>query len=380
MRSLKGLTVIFLLVIGILVYQTLNLKIEVSEQAINVYNWGDYIDEGLLTKFEEETGIKVNYEIFDSNEAMYAKISQGAAYDVVIPSEYMVEKMIKEDAVKEIDKTKIANFDAVDPRVLGTTIDPEDKYSIPYFWGTVGIVYNERMLNELGLDIPKTWADLWKPEYKNSIAVMDSSRDVFMMALEKNGYSQNSTDPDEVQKAYNDLSKLQPNIRAFIGDEIKNIMISEEVPIGISWSGGAVEMLDENPDLRYIIPEEGTNMWIDFMVIPKTSKNTEGAYKFINFLLEHENALTNAEYVGYSSPVTSVDDELDQIDEFDALDFSEFESFAYLGKEYEQKYNEYFLQVKMLGANQHMVAFSIAVLIIIVGSFYVWKQKGQKLR
>ncbi|GAB2026978.1 ABC transporter substrate-binding protein [Lactovum odontotermitis] len=269
-----------------------------QKNSITIFNWGEYIDPDLITKFEKQSGYKVNYMTFDSNEAMYAKVKQGGtAYDIVVPSDYMIEKMSKENLLVELDHSKIKGLEDDDKKLLNPAFDPGNKYSVPYFWGTLGIVYND----ELVKSAPKNWSDLWDARYKNQILLTDSVRDVMAMVLSKNGDSLNTTNEDELKKAYQDLLKLTPNVKAILGDEIMNYMINNETPLAVVYSGQGSMMVAENEHLHYVIPER-TNIWYDNLAIPKTSKNVAGAYAFINFMQEPENAAQNAEWVGYSTP------------------------------------------------------------------------------
>jgi spermidine/putrescine transport system substrate-binding protein len=235
---------------------------------------------------------------FDSNEAMYAKVKQGGtAYDIVVPSDYMIEKMSKENLLQELDHKKITGLSDDDPKLLNPSFDSGNKYSVPYFWGTLGIVYNDELLKTA----PKNWSDLWDTQYKNQILLTDSARDVMGMALSKQGYSENSTNEGELNSAYRDLLKLTPNVKAVLGDEIMNYMINNETPLAVVYSGQGAMMVEDNEHLHYVVPER-TNIWYDNLAIPRTAKNIKGAYAFINFMQKAENAAQNSEWVGYSTP------------------------------------------------------------------------------
>lgn len=272
-----------------------------SEEVINVYNWGDYIDESLLDKFEEETGIRVVYDTFSSNEDMYIKVKQGIdAYDIIVPSDYMIERMIEEGMLSEIDLSLIPNFEKVNENLKNPEFDPENKYSVPYFWGTGGIIYNSKEITD---DI-NSWSDLFDEKYSGEILMYNSSRDSIAVALKSLGYSMNSTDLNELEEAKDLLIAQKPHVLAYQADEGRDTIVSGDANIGFMYSGDALMMIEQNPDLKYVLPEEGPNIWFDAMVIPSSSENSEGAHKFINFMLEPENAAINAEYsVGFSSPV-----------------------------------------------------------------------------
>lgn len=270
-------------------------------EIINVYNWGDYIDESLLTKFEKETGIKIVYDTFSSNEDMYIKLKQGIdSYDILVPSDYMIERLIEEDLLEELDMDLIPNFKYVNDRLKNPTFDPENKYSVPYFWGTGGIVYNTKFIKD---DID-SWTDLFDEKYSEKIIMYNSSRDSIAVALKALGYSMNSQDMDELNEARDLLIAQKKHVLAYQADEGRDTIVSEDGHIGFMYSGDALMMMEQNSDLDYVLPKEGPNIWFDAMVIPKSTQNPEGAHKFIDFLCEPENAAVNAEYsVGFSSPI-----------------------------------------------------------------------------
>ncbi|MDO5027927.1 MAG: spermidine/putrescine ABC transporter substrate-binding protein [Bacillota bacterium] len=272
-----------------------------SQEVLNVYNWGDYIDESLITKFEEETGIKVVYDTFSSNEDMYIKVKQGIdSYDILVPSDYMIERMIQEDMLEEIDLSKLPNFANVNEKLKNPEFDPENKYSVSYFWGTGGIIYNAKEIT----DPIDSWTDLFNEKYSGKIIMYNSSRDSIAVALKALGYSMNSTDPAELEAAKNLLLEQKPHVLAYQADEGRDTIVSGDGHIGFMYSGDALMMMEQNPDLQYVLPKEGPNIWFDAMVIPKGHQNYEAALKFINFMCDPENAAVNAEYsVGFSSPI-----------------------------------------------------------------------------
>jgi Bacterial extracellular solute-binding protein. len=321
-----------------------------GENTLTVFNWGDYIDPELIERFEEETGIKVIYETFDSNEAMLTKIQQGGtSYDVAVPSEYAIEKMIEEDLLYPIDHSKIPNLKNIDERFLDLSFDPGNKYSVPYFWGTVGILYNPTMNDKTFT----SWNDLWDKDLKNEILLVDGAREVLGFALNSLHYSLNETDKEKLQEAKEKLVRLQPNIKAIVGDEIKMLMANEEASVAVVWSGDAADVMWENENLDYVVPEEGSNLWFDNMVIPKTAKNIEGAHQFINFMLDAEVAAQNTEYVGYATPnkeaMKLLPDEIVNDKRFyPEPELTErLEVYENLGKEMLGYYNELYLEFKM---------------------------------
>lgn len=322
-----------------------------SKDTIIVYNWGDYIDPELITQFEEETGYKVIYETFDSNEAMLTKIKQGGTnYDIAIPSEYTINKMVKENLLEKLDYSKIKGMEHIDPRFLHQSFDPENTYSIPYFWGTLGIVYNTKVYPEGYL---KEWRDLWKPELKDSILFIDGAREMMGIALQTLGYSLNEKDETIVKEAGKYLKTLMPNAKAIIADEMKTYMIQGEANIAVTFSGEAAKMLNENEDLAYVVPSEGTNLWFDNIVIPKTVGNKEGAYAFINFMLCPEIAAKNAQYVGYATPnkdaLALLPEEITSDESFYPSEeaMEKMEVYENLGTDLLSLYNDLFLEAKI---------------------------------
>jgi len=318
---------------------------------LTIYNWGDYIDEDLIKQFEKETGIKVIYETFDSNEAMLTKIEQGGTtYDIAVPSEYMIDKMRHEDLLLPLDHAKLPNLKNLDNRFLDLPFDPENKYSVPYFWGTVGIVYNPKMLH--GKKIT-SWNDLWDPSLRNEILLIDGAREVIGMGLNSLGYSLNDTKKAHLIAAKEKLDTLTPNVKAIVGDEIKMLLANEEASVGLVWSGDASEIMSENEDLDYVVPKEGSNLWFDNMVIPKTAKNIEAAHKFINFMLDPKVAAQNAEYVGYSTPNKPALKHMPKEVVGDTRFYpspeltEKLEVYENIGKKNLAYYNELFLQFKM---------------------------------
>ena len=265
------------------------------------YNCGDYIDEDLLSKFTKETGIKVDYSTYDTNEIMYQKLkSSPGSYDLVIPSDYMIQKMIKEGMAEKIDFNNIPNYDYIGDEYKNLSYDPNNEYSVPYMWGTIGIVYNPDIVTEP----VNSWDILWDTKYNNKQLIMfDSMRDTIAIGLKKLGYSINSTNPDEISAATQELIKQKETMDPlYYVDEVKDKMINEEAAIAPVWSGDAAYIMSQNPKLKFVIPQEGSNKWFDAMVIPKDSKNKENAEKLINFLCDPENALQNVDYIQYSTP------------------------------------------------------------------------------
>ena len=317
-----------------------------------VYNWGEYIDPDTLDQFEEETGIHVVYDEFETNEIMYPKVESGTSnYDVVCPSDYMIQKMIENDLLAEINFDNIPNVKNIGEQYFEQSkgFDPENKYSIPYCFGTVGILYNKTMVDE-PID---SWDVLWDEKYADNILMQDSVRDAFMVALKRLGYSMNTTDEAQVKEATQTLIDQKPLVQAYVIDQVRDKMIGNEAAIGVIYSGEAIYTQRENPDLEYVIPKEGTNVWIDSWVIPKNAKNKENAEKFIDFMCREDIALKNFEYITYSTPNTAaqanIEDEDIKNSKIAFPDFSEYsnlETFDYLGVDGDNLYNEYWKQVK----------------------------------
>ena len=280
-----------------------------AKPVLKVYNAGEYIDTSLLSAFEKENGCKVVYETFDSNESMYTKVMSGEQYDIIIPSDYMIERLLKEGYLQEIDKAKLTNYDGIIPALLSQPFDEENKYTVPYFWGSVGILYDNTVVDEE--DLEAGWELLRSPKYKDDIYMYDSERDSFMIALKALGYSLNTADRDELDAAYDWLVKQRDAVNPiYVGDEVIDSMVSGNKSIAIVYSGDAAYIMSENENLRYFEPDEGTNAWIDAMVLTKDCQNTELAHKFIDFMISPQNAMKNSETVGYTSSVMSVFEEL----------------------------------------------------------------------
>lgn len=322
-----------------------------GKNSITVYNWGEYIDPDLLKQFTAETGIKVVYETFDSNEGMMGKVEQGGtAYDISMPSEYMIEMMAEKDLLLPIDYSKVPNVKNIDPYFLDLPFDPDNQYSLPYFWGTLGIAFNPTLLDGQTFE---SWDNLWDPSLKQQVVLVDSARESIGMGLNSLGYSLNSTNLAELREATDKLKTLSPNVKAVIGDEVTQLMVNGEAAVSLTWSGQAADMMFENEDIDYIVPEEGSNLWFDNMVIPRTSTNIDGAHAFINFMLDAEVAAQNADYVGYSTPnlaaLDFMDPEVTGDERFypDEETRSHLEVYRNLGLELLGVYNELFLEFKM---------------------------------
>lgn len=317
-----------------------------------VYNWGEYLDPEVIDMFEEETGIEVVYEEFETNEIMYPKVAAGAiAYDVVCPSDYMIQRMIQEDLLQEINFDNVPNIENIDEQYLSWSeeFDPGNKYSVPYCWGTVGILYNTTMVDE-PID---SWDVLWDEKYENNILMQDSVRDALMVALKRLGYSMNTTNEEEISEATDLLIEQKPLVQAYVIDQVRDKMIGEEAAIGVIYSGEAIYTQRENENLEYVIPKEGSNLWIDSWVIPKNAANKENAEAFINFLCRPDIALMNFDYITYSTPNKAArelieDEEIrNSTIAFPTSDMLEnCETYQFLGDEVDTMYTDYWNKVK----------------------------------
>ena len=274
-----------------------------GSDVLNVFNWGEYIGEDVIANFEEEYGVKVNYSLFDSNEIMYTKLLSGNTYDVIVPSDYMIERLMEEELIQPLDYTYMTNLDDLDTEVLALRDEHDDggKYSIPYFWGTVGLVYNKNNVDIDKLD-KLGWSILKDKEYAGRIFMYDSERDSFMVALKALGYSMNTENMDEINKAYEWLCDLHDTMSpAYVTDEVTDAMINNEKDIAVVYSGDAAFIISQNEDMGYYMPKEGTNVWSDGFVIPSNAKNPKLANEFINYMMSYDAAMDSSIEVGYTS-------------------------------------------------------------------------------
>lgn len=272
---------------------------------LNVYNWGEYISNGtddstdVIKEFEQLTGIKVNYSTYDTNESMYSKLKSGAGdYDIIIPSDYMIGKMRKENMLEKLDFNNIPNVELIGQQYMSRSYDPDNEFCVPYMWGLVGIVYNTTMVDgEI-----TSWSSLWDEKYADNILMFNNSRDAFAIAAKKIGKSMNPTSQEDLKLLTEELKTQKKFVQAYVMDEIFDKMEGGEAALAPYYAGDAITMISENPDLAFCIPTEGTNFFVDAMCIPKGSKNKEAAEMFINFMCETEIALANCEAIGYSTP------------------------------------------------------------------------------
>lgn len=322
-----------------------------SSDEIYVYNWGEYIDPEVIELFEKETGITVNYEEFETNEEMYTIVAKGArVYDVICPSDYMVQKMIENNLLTEINYNNIPNITYIGKQYMESAegFDEGNKYCVPYCWGTVGIMYNKKMVDG-EID---SWEVLFNPEYKNQILMQNSVRDAYCVALAYLGYDINTLDENELKEATDLLISQKPLVQAYVVDQVRDKMIKNTAALGVIYSGEAIYMQRENSDLEYIVPKEGSNVWIDGWVIPKNCRNKEGAEAWINFLCRPEIALMNFDYITYSTPnegarelIEDEDIKYSQIAFPDDSILDRCNVYNYLGADGDKLYDEYWTKV-----------------------------------
>lgn len=302
--------------------------------SINVYNWGEYIstgaEEGTLdvnSEFEELTGIKVNYTNFATNEELYAKLKGGgASYDIIIPSDYMISKMIKEGLIQKLDYDNIPNFSYIMDNFRNMEYDPKNEYSVPYTWGTVGIIYDETMVDMKEEDID--WDLLWNEEYADQILMFDNPRDAFAIAEIMLGYSLNTEDPEELKSAAEKLKEQKRIVQGYVMDEIFDKMAAGDALIAPYYAGDALTIMEENDSLNFVVPDSGTNLFVDAMCIPTSAKQKEAAEMYINFMCEPDIAFANIDYICYSTPHQAAFDMLDEEVQTDPISYPDNELIA----------------------------------------------------
>ena len=322
-----------------------------GSHVLKIYNAGEYMDLGLLEKFEEEFDCTVIYETFESNEMMYTKLASGEEYDILVPSDYMIERLIKEEYLQALNWNKIPNAKNLMEEVMNKSYDPGNRYGCPYFWGTVGILYDTTVIDPE--DLKEGWELLRNEKYKGNLYMYDSERDSFMIALKALGYSMNTTDESEIQEAYEWLIQQRDSMEPiYAGDDVIDNMISGNKALAVVYSGDASYIISENPQLDYLTPDQGTNIWTDAMVITKDCSEVDLAHEFINFMMDEENALSNTVEVGYTSPIKSAYDEMIHGDYegisayIPEIDNPKSEFFGYQEPKIKQKYAELWTKVK----------------------------------
>ena len=294
-----------LVVVVVAIICTIRFTSISNRPTLRVFNAGEYVDTELIERFEEENNCEVIYETFDSNESMYTKLQSGATYDILIPSDYMIEKLISEDYLQTIDWDKITLKDEILPDLLDNSFDPTGEYGVPYYWGTVGIVYDSTIVDEA--DLEEGWEILRDEKYAGQIYMYDSERDSFMVALKACGYSMNSHDEGELNEAYEWLTLQSETMDpVYVGDDVMDNMISGNKAMAVVYSGDGAYIINENENMKFFVPDQGTNVWTDCMVLTNDCTNTDLAYAFMDFFLQEDVAIQNTDYIGYDSAVQSV--------------------------------------------------------------------------
>ena len=384
MKRILSLTLVCLLVMSMCPVQA-----SADGGTINVYNWGQYISDGtdgyidVNAAFTEATGIKVNYMTFDSNESLYTKLKTGgSSYDIIIPSDYMVGRLIAEDMLEEIDFSNIPNYEYIDEAYKNTAYDPEHKYSVPYTWGTVGVIYNKNYVAE---EDTGSWNLLWNPKYSGKILMFDNPRDAFAIGQSLLGFSLNTQDPEELSAVAEKLKEQKPHVQQYVMDQIYDKMIRGEAYVAPYYAGDYLWMLDENEDLGFYFPEEGFNIFIDALCIPKGCQNKAGAEAYINFLCDPAISGENLDYLGYSTPISAAKEYMDpymaesDIAYPDADTLARAESFINPAAETSQLMDALWLEVKTdTGSTASLLITLGAMLVIILGSMAYTKEKKRR--
>ena len=361
-------------------------------ESINVYNWGEYIDQDVLDMFYDETGIKVNYTTYDSNETMYSKIVSGAAsYDVVVPSDYMISKMAQEGLLAELDFNNIPNYKYIGDEYKGLEYDPDEKYSVSYTWGTVVIIYNTKFVDEEDVR-DESINLLWNEKYAGKILMFDNPRDAFGLALKKAGHSLNSLNEKDWSEAQKLLKEQKPLVQAYVMDQIFDKMASEEAWIAPYYAGDAYTIQQDNPDISFYLPKEGSNFFTDAMCVLKSSQNKENAEKFINFMCRTDIALMNAEEIGYGTPQTEAYKLLDEEVSSNELLYpskeklqNQTEVFINLPSNISMLQSALWTSLKVDGEENSTLGYDIAfysiigILVLIFGVNIITKQHRKRL-
>lgn len=361
-----------------------------AENEITVYNWGQNISDGsdgcldVIAEFEKQTGIKVNYLTFDSNESLYTKLKTGgSSYDVIIPSDYMIGRLIQEDMLEEINFDNIPNFANVDEIYKYQPYDPENKYSVPYTVGTVGVIYNTKYVDEADIG---SWDLLWNSKYTGKILMFDNCRDAFAIAEALFGYSLNTTDPTELRNCANKLTEQKPILQGYVMDQIYAKMTREEAWIAPYYAGDYLYMVDENPNLDFYFPEEGFNAFIDAACIPKGCTNKEGAEAFINFLCQPEICAANLDYICYTAPISAAREFMDpelaasEVAYPSVETLANSESFLALPTETSQLMDSLWLSVKTSQNDTEAYLIAGGILVLFAAAITVTTKLRRKKR
>ena len=360
-----------------------------ADNEITVYNWGQYISDGtdgsldVIAAFEEETGIKVNYLTFDSNESMYTKLKTGGTtFDVIIPSDYMISKLIEEDMLEPLNFDNIPNYQYIDEAFRNQSYDPENVSSVPYTWGTVGLIYNAQYVSA---EDAASWNCLWNEKYSGKILMFDNPRDAFAIAESILGYSLNTENENELRAAADLLTKQKGLVQSYVMDQIFDKMQRGEAWAAPYYAGDYLTMVEENPDLAFSFPEEGFNIFIDAMCIPKGCQNKEGAEAFINFLCRPDICAANLDYLGYSAPETAAKELMDPevtsspVAYPDDETLARTESFGALSTQATQMMNDLWLNVKTTGSNTTLyIVISVVAVLAVAAVFIVMNARRRR--
>ena len=286
------------IILRILLLLLLSPNVFAQQRIVNVYAWTGEVSDVLVKKFEQETGIKVNFSTYQSNEIMFAKLRAGSAssYDVVMPSSYFVDRMRKQDMLAELDKSKLPNWKNLNPEFLNPAYDSESRYSAPFIWGVTGIFVDSKYFDPKSI---RRWPDLWNPRFENQLLMLDDTREIFSMALISLGYSSNDRNSAHINLAFDRLKKLMKNVKVFSSETVISIIVDEDAKVGMCWNGDAYKASRENKDVRFIFPEDGFVMWVDNFAIPKFAPHKDEAHAFINFMLSAESGKTTAMNMSY---------------------------------------------------------------------------------
>ncbi len=357
---------------------------------INVYNWGQYISDGtdgyidVNKAFTEATGIEVNYMTFESNETMYTKLKTGgSSYDIIIPSDYMVGRLIAEDMLEEIDFSNIPNYKLIDEAYKNTAYDPDNKYSVPYTWGTVGVIYNKKFVDEADIG---SWDLLWNSKYAGKILMFDNPRDAFAISELLQGMSINTESEDELRSAAYKLIEQKPVVQSYVMDQIFDKMEREEAWIAPYYAGDYLLMADENPNLGFYFPKEGFNLFIDAICIPKGCQNKEAAEAYINFLCSAEISGQNLDYLGYSTPISSAKEYMDPLTAESDIAYPSAETleggsaFMYLDTATNQLMDSLWLDVKTQGGVDTYAIVCMIALVVLLAAYFIIHEIRKKKR
>ena len=385
---MKRLTALFFSII--LMLSIVPLPVSAAPVTINVYNWGQYISDGtdgyidVNKAFTEATGIEVNYMTFDSNETMYTKLKTGGStYDVIIPSDYMAARLIAEGMLEPLNFDNIPNFALVDDAYKNNAFDPDNLYTVPYTWGTVGLIYNSKYVDEV--DVTGSWDLLWNPKYAGKILMFDNPRDAFAIAEQLLGIDINTEDRDELRTVSYKLIEQKPLVQEYVMDQIFDKMEREEAWIAPYYAGDYLLMADENPDLEFYFPKEGFNFFVDAMCIPTCCQNKEAAEAYINFLCDPEISGQNLDYLGYSTPIPSAKEYMDPEMAESEIAYPSAEvlangtAFMYQQQETSQYCDSLWLEVKTQGGVEtYAIVCMAAVVVLLAAYFIVHKVKTKK--